>query len=108
MNRTIGSLFAALSTAALFAGCANDPDITSPAAKPDGTATGTQAIGTPVAPALATSFALAGNNAAALVASGPAFLQASPHDAFVQGNVVSSGGLFYVPYERTYAGIPVV
>jgi Zn-dependent metalloprotease/subtilisin-like proprotein convertase family protein len=116
MNRTIGSLFAALSTAAVFAGCANDPDIASPAAKPDGTATvapvqratRAQTIGTPVAPGLATSSALASNNAAALVASGPAFLQASPHDAFVQGNVVSSSGLFYVPYERTYAGIPVV
>ncbi|HEX3478897.1 MAG TPA: M4 family metallopeptidase [Kofleriaceae bacterium] len=67
-----------------------------------------QAIGAPTAPALAAPFALASNNAAALIATGPAFLQASPHDAFVQGNVASSGGMFYVPYERTFAGIPVV
>jgi Zn-dependent metalloprotease len=111
MNRTIGSLVAAISTAALFAGCANDPDIGGigpGTVAPAQGATQAQTIGTPVAPALSAPFAIASNNATALVATGPAFLQASPHDAFVQHNIVSSSGLFYVPYERTYAGIPVV
>jgi Zn-dependent metalloprotease len=46
--------------------------------------------------------------AARLVASRPALLHASRHDAFVAGKVISSGGLQYVPYERTYRGVPVV
>jgi zinc metalloprotease ZmpA len=119
MNRTIGSLFLSLSTAALFAGCAtDDPDAASAAATPDdlGAATtagaasakAAQPIGAPMTPGLAQAYALASGNAAALVASRPAFLHAGPKDAFVQGNAVSSGGHVYVPYERTYAGIPVV
>ncbi|HET6939317.1 MAG TPA: M4 family metallopeptidase [Nocardioides sp.] len=32
----------------------------------------------------------------------------SRHDAFVRGRVISSGALQYVPYERTYRGLPVV
>src|SRR4051812_7798331 len=118
MSRTIGSLFIALSTAALFAGCAEAPD----AATPDDTgtvtkaggapmvtsATSAQAIGAAAAPGLGAAFALASSNAAALVASRPAFLHASPHDAFVQRGMESSSGLLYVPYERTYAGLPVV
>jgi Zn-dependent metalloprotease len=66
------------------------------------------AIGAPTTPAPVPAYALAARNAAALVASRPAFLHASPNDAFVQGSVVSSGGIFYVPYERTYALLPVV
>ena len=122
MNRTIGTFFIALSTAAIFAGCADDPDAASAAATPDdiGTvttargaavvtsATQAQAIAAPTTPGLGAAFAFASNNAAALVASRPAFLHVSPKDAFVQGNVVSSGGHAYVPYERTYAGLPVV
>jgi Zn-dependent metalloprotease/subtilisin-like proprotein convertase family protein len=122
MNRTIGSLFVALSTAAMFAGCADVPDPASSAATPDDTgavtraggargvasAAGAQAIGAPTTPGLAAAFALASSNAAGLVASGPAFLHASPHDAFVQRGMESSSGLVYVPYERTYAGLPVV
>ncbi|MGE5829422.1 MAG: M4 family metallopeptidase [Micromonosporaceae bacterium] len=50
----------------------------------------------------------ASQTAASLVASRPAFLQASAGESFVQGKVVSSAGTQYVPYERTYAGIPVV
>ncbi|WP_327007990.1 FG-GAP-like repeat-containing protein [Dactylosporangium sp. NBC_01737] len=46
--------------------------------------------------------------AAALVAGRPAFLQASADDAFVQGSVITSEGTRYVPYERTYAGLPVI
>jgi Zn-dependent metalloprotease/subtilisin-like proprotein convertase family protein len=117
MNRTIGSCFLAVSTAVIFAGCAGDPDILSTGATPDGTvarvgsAPGVaraQAMGAPAAPGLPAAHALASNNAAALVASLPAVLQASPHDAFVQSKLESSRGLFYVAYERTYAGVPVV
>ena len=43
-----------------------------------------------------------------LVQSKPEVLKASKHDAFKAGKVVSSMGLNYVPYERTYRGIPVV
>jgi zinc metalloprotease ZmpA len=46
--------------------------------------------------------------AAALVARRPAFLHASADEAFVQGSVITSEGTRYVPYERTYAGLPVV
>jgi Zn-dependent metalloprotease len=46
--------------------------------------------------------------AARLVGQRPAALHAGRHDAFVAGRVISSGGLQYVPYERTYRGLPVV
>jgi len=70
-----------------------------------GTPAVTQALG---APGLGAAHALASSNAAALVGSRPAFLHAGPNEAFVQGNAASSGGHVYVPYERTYAGLPVV
>ena len=111
MFRTIGSLSIALSTAAIFAGCVNDPDAANSAATSDGirTATATGAApGAPTTPGLAAAHALASSHAAALVASRPAFLHASPNDAFVQRNIEESSGLFYVPYERTHAGLPVV
>src|SRR5262245_50269702 len=118
MNRTMGSFSIAISMAALFAACADIPGTASTAATSGSigtvstaggasvaaSATRAQAIGAP----LAAAHALASSNAAALVASRPAFLQASLHDAFAQSNVVSSSGLFYVAYERTYAGLPVV
>ncbi len=43
-----------------------------------------------------------------LVHSKPEVLKAGKHDAFKAGKVLSSMGLNYVPYERTYRGIPVV
>src|SRR5262245_52820093 len=51
---------------------------------------------------------VASQSAAALVAARPAFLHASANESFVQGKVVSSANTQYVPYERTYAGLPVV
>jgi Zn-dependent metalloprotease len=51
---------------------------------------------------------LAAQNAAALVAGRPAYLHASARDAFVQHAVVSAGAVQYVPYDRTYAGLPVI
>jgi len=51
---------------------------------------------------------LASENAAALVASRPAYLQASASETFAQGKVVSSGAANYVPFERSYSGLKVV
>jgi Zn-dependent metalloprotease len=52
--------------------------------------------------------AAAARSARELVASTPAKLHASSHDAFRAQPVISSQGLQYVPYERTYRGLPVV
>ncbi|MGY0004469.1 M4 family metallopeptidase [Micromonospora sp. I033] len=53
---------------------------------------------------------IAAGTAAAVQAAppGPAYLHASADDAFVQKPVISSEGTQYVPYERTYKGLPVV
>jgi len=53
--------------------------------------------------------AMAVNAAQALVASRPAVLHASPNDVFQPHQVISSiNGLKYVPYDRTYKGLPVI
>jgi Zn-dependent metalloprotease len=52
--------------------------------------------------------AAAAASADRLVHSKPEVLKAGKHDAFKAGKVLSSMGLNYVPYERTYRGIPVV
>lgn len=46
--------------------------------------------------------------AAQLVASKPETFKASPHDRFIAGSVLSSSGLMYVPYQRTFKGLPVI
>jgi zinc metalloprotease ZmpA len=51
--------------------------------------------------------ALAAKNAESFVAGRPATLHAGSDENFVQGKVESSAGLQYVPYERTYKGLPV-
>src|SRR4051812_38700318 len=52
--------------------------------------------------------ALAAHSAAGLVASRPASLHASKDDAYVAHAVISTReGLQYVPYDRTYKGLPV-
>jgi Zn-dependent metalloprotease/subtilisin-like proprotein convertase family protein len=121
MNRTIGSFVIAISTAAIFTGCVDDPGA-SPAATPDdidtvppagrapsaANATWAQTIGASATPGLVAAYALASRNADVLVASRPAFLHPSPSDAFAQSRVESSSGVFYVAYERTHAGLPVV
>jgi Zn-dependent metalloprotease len=108
MKRTIGSLSLALATATLFAGCVEPTDGETPA-PPDDFIT-VKTGGAPVATGAATTpHAVAASYAGAFVSSRPALLQISAHDAFVQGTVASSdGGVFYVPYERTYAGLPVI
>jgi len=52
--------------------------------------------------------ALAASSATALVAGRPAFLHAGAEDVFVQHPVLSSSGLQYVPYDRTYRNLPVI
>ena len=52
--------------------------------------------------------ALAARSADALVATHPAFLMATAHDQFQRQQVVSAQGTQYVPYLRTYSGLPVV
>jgi len=51
---------------------------------------------------------LATSSASSLVASHPAALHASASDSFTQHPVISSKGLQYVSYDRTYKGLPVV
>jgi zinc metalloprotease ZmpA len=120
MNTRIGSFFVAMSTAATLAGCIDDPQAPSAAAAPDGIATvgavgrapanamSAQATGAATLPGLVPAAALASRHADVLVASRPAFLHASPNDAFAQTNVASSAGLSYVAYERTHLGLPVI
>jgi len=69
-------------------------------------ATAAAAPATPASPSTAST--LAAQRAAEVVASRPEYLNASSNEAFVQGAVVSSGTTQYVPYQRTYSGIPVV
>lgn len=61
---------------------------------------------TPAAPT--DSVELAKRTAEKLVASRPRELRIGKYDGFEQQAVLSSGGLNYVPYQRTYKGVPVV
>jgi Zn-dependent metalloprotease len=52
---------------------------------------------------------MAANTAANMVHSRAAVLRASPDDAFIAHPVISvPQGLQYVPYDRTYKGLPVI
>jgi Zn-dependent metalloprotease len=51
--------------------------------------------------------AMALNAAASVVASHSTALHASTDDVFIQRQVISSGNLKYVPYDRVYKGLPV-
>jgi zinc metalloprotease ZmpA len=59
-------------------------------------------------PAPTDARAMAAQATSSLVASRPAYLHASASERFVQGGVISSAGMQYVPYQRTYAGLRVV
>ncbi|PWU44282.1 peptidase M4 family protein [Micromonospora globispora] len=72
-----------------------------------GTAAAVQAAPPSPTPDAAQARTLAANSASALVASRPSYLHASADEAFVQKAVISSEGTQYVPYERTYKGLPV-
>ncbi|KKK04243.1 M4 family metallopeptidase [Micromonospora sp. HK10] len=72
-----------------------------------GTAVAVQAAPPSPAPDAAQARANAAKSASALVANRPAYLHASADEAFVQRPVITSAGTQYVPYERTYKGLPV-
>jgi Zn-dependent metalloprotease len=63
-----------------------------------------------IAPAKATpdGRVSAARSAAQLVSAKPEVLKAGKHESFKAGKVLGSMGLNYVPYERTYRGLPVV
>ncbi|KWV31987.1 MULTISPECIES: M4 family metallopeptidase [Micromonospora] len=73
-----------------------------------GTTAAVQAAPARPAPDPAQARATATGAAAALVASRPGYLHASADDAFVQRPVISSEGIQYVPFERTYKGLAVI
>ncbi|MDI6103100.1 M4 family metallopeptidase [Actinoplanes sp. NEAU-A12] len=68
--------------------------------------TGPATAQAPVDPAAVS--ARASDSASALVADRPQVLQASDGEAFVQHQVISTDNLQYVPFDRTYKGLPVV
>jgi Zn-dependent metalloprotease len=51
---------------------------------------------------------MARNAARALIAQQAPALKISKHDGFVAKSVISSSGIQYAPYERTWRGLPVV
>jgi hypothetical protein len=59
-------------------------------------------------PSAPDALAAASQSAASFVAAKPAVLKASADEQFVQQGVVSSAGLQYVSYERTFHGMPVI
>jgi Zn-dependent metalloprotease len=62
----------------------------------------------PTGPTGSADAAAAAATASVLVASRPAYLHAGDHEAFVAHPVISAGNLQYVPYDRTYKGLPMV
>ncbi|MEU7619730.1 M4 family metallopeptidase [Micromonospora rifamycinica] len=73
-----------------------------------GTTAAVQAAPARPAPDPAQARATAVGAATALVASRPGYLHASADDTFVQRPVISSEGIQYVPFERTYKGLAVI
>jgi Zn-dependent metalloprotease len=70
-------------------------------------APGTQGRGAPASHGHSAR-ALAAQTARTLITSRAAALKVSPHDGFRAQPVISSHGIQYVPYQRTYRGLPVV
>jgi Zn-dependent metalloprotease len=95
VSQRVFAVGAALTVGAVVAALASPPAVA-------GTTT------TPQVAAVSDASSLAASGAAALVASRPAFLHASAGDQFVQQKVISSAGMNYVPYSRTYKGLPVI
>src|SRR5690349_10127746 len=63
----------------------------------------------PPRPSQAQSKTFAAQSASSVVAARPAVLHAGKGDSFVAKPVISdSSGLQYVPYERTFKGLPVI
>ncbi|WP_433293647.1 M4 family metallopeptidase [Actinoplanes sp. CA-030573] len=61
----------------------------------------------PTAPSAQSAATLAAGAADALIAANPSYLHASASDTFQRQAVISSGGFNYVPFTRTYKGLPV-
>ena len=116
MKRKLGSVFSAFSAAALFAGCVDGltadtgttPEEFITASNPAGTPVGLSALGAPLTPGLTAAHIAAARTADDVLTGRPSFLQIGAKDAFVRKNVETADGMYYVPYERTYAGLPVV
>jgi Zn-dependent metalloprotease len=68
----------------------------------------TSTVATAAPPPTVSAQTLAAQSAAAFVSATPAAVHASADEQFVQLSVISSEGLQYVPYERTYQGLPVL
>src|SRR5262245_41735997 len=68
----------------------------------------TSAVATAAPPPTVSAQALAAQAADAFVSAAPAAVHASADEQFVQLDVISSEGWQYVPYERTYQGLPVL
>jgi Zn-dependent metalloprotease len=66
------------------------------------------ALAQPTPSAAPSAQPLAANAASAFVASKPAALHSSASETFTQHPVVSFKGTQFVPYDRTYKGLPVV
>ncbi len=73
-----------------------------------GVAAVVQASPPPPSPSDVEARSQAAKSADAFVAGRPQVLRASSDEAFVQHQVISSSGLQYVPYDRTYKGLRVV
>jgi Zn-dependent metalloprotease len=98
--RRINALGAA--AAVVLATTAPAAAVTAPPAGPASGASNSAALA-----GRAAAQAAAAQAAAALVASRPPGLHAGAGDAFWQQPVISAAGLQYVPYRRTYRGLPV-
>ncbi len=72
-----------------------------------GTAVAVQAAPKPPSPNAQAIQALAVSSADSFVAGRPSVLRASANDAFIRHQAISSAGLQYIPYDRTYKGLPV-
>jgi len=73
-----------------------------------GAAIAVQASAAEPSPSPQVARANAARSASTYVASRPAALHATADDQFIQHPVISSGGVQYVPYDRTYKGLAVV
>ena len=71
-------------------------------------AVGTPASGGSGRAAVVRADQAAAAGAQALVVSRPQILMSSSGEEYTQGSVITAGALSYVPYERTYRGIPVI
>ncbi|CAN5275032.1 M4 family metallopeptidase [soil metagenome] len=104
MRRVVAGGF----TAALVSAVAIVSAPTGVSAAPATNSSATKVAGKPHSKSPDTAKGRAREAAKSYVASEPARLKVSAHDAFVAKAPVSAADLQYVPYERTYRGVPVI